>query len=110
VYAFLASPVDSVCSAHLMLLNLVTPIILGDDYKLWRSSLCNFLHPPVIFSPLVRNIPLKNPFSNTSAYVFPFVSETKYCTRTDLQGNKDMYRPVLKCWLKASFKNLTCKT
>jgi hypothetical protein len=43
---------------------------------------------------LVRNIPLNNPFSNTSAHVVPFVRETKYCTHTD------MYKPVWKCWLK----------
>jgi hypothetical protein len=87
VYAFLTSPMDSVCSAHVMLLDLVTLIIFGDDYKLWRYSLCNFLHPPVTLSPLVPNISLHNPFSNTSAYVVPFVRVTKYCTHTDLQGN-----------------------
>jgi hypothetical protein len=39
--------------------------MLGEEYKLWSSSLCSFLHPPVTLSLFGPNILLNTLFSNT---------------------------------------------
>ena len=45
-------PKRATCPAHLILLDYITRTILGEEYKSLSSSLCSFLHSPVISSLL----------------------------------------------------------
>jgi hypothetical protein len=49
-YGFPITTIRATFPVQLKLLDLITLTIFGGEYKLWSSSLCNFLQSPVTFS------------------------------------------------------------
>jgi len=58
-------PTRATCLALLILLDLVTQTILGEDYTSLNSSLCTFIQYPITLSLLSPNVLLSTLFSNT---------------------------------------------
>ena len=58
------SSLRGTCPAHLILIDLITRAIFGEEYRSLSSSLCSFLHSPVTSSLWGPNI-LNTIFSNT---------------------------------------------
>ena len=59
----ISSPIRATCPTHLILLSFITRKILGEEYKLFSSLLCNLLLSPVTSSLLGPNILLNTMFS-----------------------------------------------
>ena len=54
-YAPLLCPICASCLAHLILLDVITRIIYGEEYRSFRTS-CSFLHSPVPLTLVGQNI------------------------------------------------------
>jgi len=60
-----AAPIRATCPTRLILLNLITRKMLGEEYKSSSYPMCSFLHSPVTSSLLGPNILLNILFSST---------------------------------------------
>ena len=55
VYVFLCSPMCAMCPTHLNLLDFITLILNGEQYRSCSSALCSFLHLPLTSSSSATN-------------------------------------------------------
>jgi hypothetical protein len=60
-HEFLFSPIRAQCHSHLILLNLLILIILGEEYNPQSSSLCSFLQPSRHLTPPRSKYPPQHP-------------------------------------------------
>jgi hypothetical protein len=65
LHPFLCSPTRATNPAPLIPLDLICLMVFGDEYKLWNSPLCNFLHSSITSYLSGPNILLSTMFSNT---------------------------------------------
>jgi hypothetical protein len=65
LYTPLSYRIRATCPNHLILLDIITRTIMGEEYWSWSSSLWSFLYSPVTSSHLGPNILLNAVFSNT---------------------------------------------
>ena len=56
LYKCLLSPIRATCPAHTILLDFITQMIFGEQYRSLRSTLCSSLHSPVTTSLVGPNI------------------------------------------------------
>ena len=71
---------------HLILLDLFTRMIFGEQCRLLSTSTCSFLHSSFASFLLVPHTFLNTLFSNTLSIVPPSMSETKFHTLTKRQA------------------------
>ena len=91
----LSSPIRATFPAHLILLDFITRIILGEGYKSFSSSLCNLLHYPVTSSLLGPNgtIPLLSLMSvavDNENVIFYFYTVTLHLSKRDKRATWNM--------------------
>ena len=83
LYTRLLSSISATCD---ILLDLITWVVLGEEYRSLSSSLCSFLYSPVTLPLLGPNIILSTLFWNTLSLRFSLSGVTNFRTHTKQQA------------------------
>jgi hypothetical protein len=95
-------PMRAMWHSYLIILNLITRMIIGEQYRSWSSSLCSFLHSPVTLLVLVPNTFLSRLCFNTASLFF-LQRETPSFTPT--HNNRQNY--IAACFNRCVFERRT---
>ena len=68
LYVPLSSPIRATCPTHLIHLDFITRTILGEEYRLFKSSLCNLLHSADVVGTLNENIHITSSCQNSLVF------------------------------------------
>ena len=91
-YTPLSSPIRATCSTHLILLDIITRTMLGEQYKSFSSSLCSLLHSPITLTLLCPNILLNTMFWNTVSYIYVYKCTRSYSGFQNLVFSANIWR------------------
>ena len=104
LYKPLLAPIRATCPAHLILLDLITRTILGEEYRSCSSSLCSFLPSTVNSSFLGPNILLSTLFSNTVSLCSFLSMRDQVSHPYETTGNTIVLYFILKVFWRANWK------
>ena len=95
LYTSPLSAIRATCPPYLILFDLITRTILGEQYRLLSSSLRGFIHFPVTSSLLSTHNPLTTLFSNTLSNPQPtFLPHCHRPSFIPIQNNRQNYNSV----------------